>query len=52
MDQPVPGLRKLDRLAGLMTSIWGKVTDVREAVCAAEGHLRTVEGRLMTSMTG
>ena len=37
MDQPVPGLGELDRLAGLVTSVWGEVTDAREAVQAAEG---------------
>ena len=46
MDQPVLGLGELDRLAGLMTSVWGEVTDAREAVWAAEGRLWTVEGRL------
>ena len=46
MDQPIPDLRELDRLAGLMTSVWGEVTDVREAIHAAEGCLRTMEGHL------
>ena len=46
MDQPIPGLKELDRLVGLVTNIWGEVTDAREAVWAAEGQLRTVEGCL------
>ena len=46
MDQPVLGLGELDRLAGLVTSVWGEVTDAREAVRAAEGRLRTIEGHL------
>ena len=46
MDQPIPDLGDLDRLAGLMTSIWDEVTDAREAMHAAEKCLQTMEGCL------
>ena len=46
VEGSIPPVGELDQLAAILNGMWDEVVEAREAVSAAEGCLRAMEGRL------